>query len=220
MISLVPNITEQVYEELKKQIVVGKIKDGERLVEDTLAAEFGVSKTPVREALARLISEKLVERIPRKGVVVRAMSYEEVVDFLEVREVLEKFAIRKAAQKVSDVDIAILKQILDESDEAAKEGDPYRYSDLDLAFHSKIIDMSDSTAIKEIIPRVYDQIRVVMRASVSLPNRFHNSVDEHRRILEALVESCPKAAEARMEEHIQVTRAAVVDFLQQSKRGE
>ena len=189
------------------------------MVENALAEEFNVSKTPVREALARLASEGLAERIPGKGVVARTMSYEEVADYLEVREVLEGLAAEKAAARVTQAGIAKLESIIVESEAAAAQGDPNAYSAVDAAFHRAIIDMGDNTALKEIMPQLHDKIRVVMKASVALPGRFTKSVEEHRSVLRALAEGDPREAGVEMRKHIMSTRAAVVERLR-SHRSE
>lgn len=217
MITRPDSITDQVYKALKRRIVNGEIDEGERLVEDTLAEELGVSKTPVREALARLASERLVERFPGRGAVVRTISYEEVADFLEIREVLEELATQKAAARVTQEDIMKLQSILGESEKAGAEGNPNHYSALDLAFHRTIIDMGDSTALQEIIPLLHDKIHAVMKASVTLPGRFAESIQEHTMILEALIVGDPQVAGVKMREHIKSTRAAVMHRLQLQK---
>ncbi|MEA4882396.1 MAG: GntR family transcriptional regulator [Clostridia bacterium] len=217
MITRPENITDQVYKAIKHRIVCGETSVGERLVESALAEELNVSKTPVREALARLASERLVERVPGKGVAVRTMSYEEVADYLEVREVLEELAAEKAAVRVTQGDIAKLESIIDESEAAGANGDLSSYSVLDSAFHSAIINMGDNIALKEIMPLLHDKIRVVMKASVALPGRFPDSVEEHRSVLRALAAGDPREAGKQMREHITSTRAAVVERLQLQK---
>jgi DNA-binding GntR family transcriptional regulator len=212
------NITDQVYRALRHRIAQGEIAEGERLVESALAEEFNVSKTPVREALARLVSERLAERIPGKGVIARTMSYEEVADYLEVREVLEELAAEKAATRVTQSDIAKLETIITESEAAGVDGDLTRYSELDSAFHTTIICMGDNIALKEIMPPLHDKIRVVMKASVALPGRFPTSVEEHRSVLRALAEGDPREAGAQMRRHIMNTRAAVVERLKSQRR--
>lgn len=207
------NITDQVYRALRQRIVQGEIAEGERMVEAALAEEFNVSKTPVREALSRLASERLAERIPGGGVIARAMSYEEVADYLEVREVLEGLGAEKAAVRAAQSDIAKLESIIDESEAAGANGDLNSYSVLDSAFHTTIICMGDNIALKEIMPLLHDKIRVVMKASVALPGRFPKSVEEHRSVLRALAEGDPREAGAQMRKHIMSTRAAVMERL-------
>ncbi len=212
------NITDQVYRALRQRIAEGEIAEGERMIENALAEEFNVSKTPVREALARLASERLVERIPGRGVIARAMSYEEVADYLEVREVLEELAAEKAATRVTESDIAKLESIIGESEAAGAAGDLNYYSELDSDFHTTIICMGDNIALKEIMPLLHDKIRVVMKASVALPGRFPTSVEEHRSVLRALAEGDPREAGAQMRKHIMNTRAAVVERLKSQTR--
>lgn len=207
------SITDQVYRILRERIAQGEVANGERLVESVLAEEFKVSKTPVREALARLASEGLVKRVPGRGVVANAMSYEEVVDYLEVREVLEELAASKAAARITEADIAKLEGIIAESEATVARGDLDAYSALDLAFHQTIIDIGENTALKDTMPLLHDKIRVVMKRSVALPGRRTQSAEEHRLVLEALSAGDPQESGRRMRTHIMNTRAAVMERL-------
>ena len=203
------NLTEQVYKIIKRRITSGELEGGQHLVERVLAAELKVSKTPVREALARLEREGLVVNIPGRGVVVRKLTPQEVEDILEVREVLEGLAAEKAAVAISPQELSELGSILAEGEEVAKTRDLARYKELDTEFHRIVRNASGNQKVAELMGFLEDQIRLVMVTSVTLPGRPQNSLAEHRGILEALKNRDPRLAGERAREHVRNVRRAV-----------
>lgn len=203
------SLTEQVYRIIKRSITSGQVGANQRLVERTIASELKVSKTPVREALARLEKEGLVVNVQGKGVLIRRLSRQEVRDILEVREVLEKLAAEKAAQAIDDGRIDALNSILTASEQAAKAGDLERYKEWDAEFHRIVREAGGNRKVTEIIASLEDLIRLVMVTSVALPGRPQSSLKEHRQILQALEARDPVKAGEYAREHVRNIRQAI-----------
>src|SRR6202012_5611157 len=106
-------LREQVYDQLRQRIITGEYRSGAQLREGVLAGEFGISKTPVREALGRLVQEELVDVIARSGYVVRGMTLEEVEALFELRLLIEGAAARLAAERMTEPEIERLQLLMD-----------------------------------------------------------------------------------------------------------
>ena len=111
-------LRDQVRDELRRRIADGRLQPGSKMVERELAEEFGVSRVPVREALRTLETEGFVQVVPRKGVVVRHLSRRDVEELFDVREALEFLATRLATEKATNEELAALRHILAEGEEA------------------------------------------------------------------------------------------------------
>ncbi|MEW6226562.1 MAG: GntR family transcriptional regulator [Bacillota bacterium] len=213
------NLMEQVYKALKKRITAGIYPGGYHLVERKLASEFHISKTPVREALARLHREGLVVNVAGKGIIVRELGLDEVKDILEIREVLEGFLARKAAGLLSEEQLAQLRGAVKNGKAAARKGDLMEYKECDIEFHSIIRNAAGNAKACEIMKSLEDQIRLVMTTSVTLPGRFQDSLRCHQEILDALEKGDADLAEARAHEHIRNMRETVVRYYLEKERG-
>ncbi len=209
-------LTEEVYEALKGDILSRRLRRGARLVESRLAAEFGVSKTPVREAISRLEREGLVDFIPHHGAVVSRLSAKQVEDLMELREALEGFGAEKAATRISAEHLQTLSRLVTEGAEALTKGELERYKEIDLRFHRVIQAASGNERLALAIAGLADQIRMVMSTSVQLKGRADSSVEEHRGIYEALERRDPQAAAAAARSHIARARDAILAHLRQS----
>ena len=207
------NLTEQVYRVIKQRIVSGHYTQGERLVERKLAEELNVSKTPVREALARLERERLVVSVPDRGIEVKTLTPEEVEYILEIRKLLEGYFARKATPRITEKDVKKLNEILKASSRAVKKGDWEAYKECDIQFHGLIRDKSGNVLAAEIMSSLENQIRLLMSTSVHLPDRAAASFSCHSRILEAFRRKDETAAEEAARTHIENVKQAVIAFL-------
>lgn len=201
-------LTEQVYDIIKKRIINGGYPVGAHLVERQLAEEFHISKTPVREALARLEKERLVDFEPGRGMRVRSLDSEEVDDILDIRELMEGFAAEKAALLCSPAQIKTLEGILART-EALPLTEIEEYKTLDEEFHEILWTVSENGTLAHLMGLLRDQIRLVMATTITLPGRRSESVDEHRRILEAIKVRDSNAAGNLARQHMRNARQAV-----------
>lgn len=191
---------ELVVTELRKAIVTGQLRGGERLHLSEVAAQFKVSHMPVREALWILHAEGLVTFNPHKGAVVKHLSAEEVQEVLEIRCFLEGMAGRHAVDNALPQDLEKLREILEQielSIDSAAE-----YHRLNLEFHKTIIMLAKKERLTEIINNLRASTRHYTWAAVLIPEVRAKSQARHREILESFERKDKDKAERLMREHI------------------
>ncbi|MCR4710007.1 MAG: GntR family transcriptional regulator [Clostridiales bacterium] len=195
-------LREIVYEELKRQIMVGEIAPGTRMMEVDLADEMGVSRTPVREAIRKLEKEGLVTIEPRRGAYASDISAKDMVDVLEVRQDLEGMAAGLAAQKIAEGDILQLKNMTRRYKEAVEAGDIEEIIKQDEDFHKFIVGLSDNKTLIKMVSQVQElalRFRYIYYDDFS---RFKNQPLEHQEIVEAIMSGDANSARRFAEVHI------------------
>jgi len=172
-----------------------------RLDERDLAERMGVSRTPIRDALARLEHEGLVESIPRRGYHIVRKSREELVEIIQVWAALESMAARLITERASDDEIASLRRIFAtfENGELAAKLD--EYSDANLAFHSRIIELARSATLSKLAEGMMIHVRSIRHRTISEDHRFERSMVDHMHIIESLERREPDLAERLVKEH-------------------
>lgn len=197
-----------IYEAISEKILSGEYPAGYRLVESKLASTFGVSRTPVRCAIERLISEGLVKHVVNRGAVVRHMTIEEIRDLFKAREVNEALIARLASQRVREGDSEILYGVLNEMREALEVDDFRKYYNLSHKIHLHIMDMAQNEFLKDFVIKIY---RITYRYHIGimlLPGRAAQSYEEHRKIIEAVLSKDSELAEKTMLNHVR----RIIDF--------
>lgn len=212
-----PSKTEKVYDLLAESIIKRRLPLGERLVERNLAEKLGVSKTPVREALNRLKKEGLAEGTPYSGFFVARISSEDMDKIYELREVLEGLAARNATRKINEEQIRQLNSIIQSFEDCVREKDLERYSSFDLEFHNLLAAISKNGRLSQIMQPLRNQTRILMSTSVILPGRVEASLEEHKKIMEAIVSHKSGLAEQFTREHIRNVKKAVLNSLKKKK---
>ena len=194
----------QVYATLRQAIVRGDVEPGRQLSENELAAEFGVSRTPVREALARLRDDRLVEIVPQLGTFVSPINPQAVADAQFIREALECAAVRRAAELAGEDDIAHLAENLDAQDRANAAGDLDAFYLLDDAFHQGLCDLSGHPTVWAVSERAKSHLNRIRRLSLGAPDYLPEMISEHREVLAALAEHEPVLAETTLRHHLRM----------------
>lgn len=168
-----------------------------RLDEKRLAADLGVSRTPVREALARLAHEGLVEILPRRGVRVVRKSKEEIVETLVAWAALESMAAALMCEKATDEEIGSLRILFSsfQDDEVRSHLD--EYSAMNLRFHQRIIELSHSAVIARLADNLLIHVRAIRRRTIGEADRPERSIVDHNHIIEAL-----EARDAELAQHL------------------
>ena len=205
---------------LAEEIVSGKIKAGERLIETALAKRLGISRGPVREALRRLEERGLVKSSPNVGAHVASFSIREMAALFEVREAMEGMACRLAAQRMDDRDLARLRAVVDEHEVSIREhpDGAYLQEPRDLDFHFRIVNNSGNPVlIRLLCDELYQVIRLCRRQHSWLPGRGLRALKEHRRIIEALEDRDHELAEWLMRRHIATARQVLEARLGESE---
>ena len=198
----------QVYDALRDAIVNGRLKAGDRIIEDRICSELGVSRSPIREALRRLEGEGLVTILPRQGAVVAELTDQDGANLFAVREVLEGLAARQAALHIAPAELSALERICVDMERAIASKEVTSIVELNTLFHDSIILASKNRWIKELVAGIKTQIRRIYRSSIEAPDRAAESLAEHRSIVEALKQGDAQRAENLAREHVLRARQA------------
>ena len=207
-------VTDWVYEEVRQAIIELRLQPGEPLREATMAEQLGVSKTPVREALARLEQEGLVETTSFKGAVVSGYSPEDLQEIYELRELLEGAAVRAAAVTASEETVARLEDLVHESRELRTKDDLEGLAALLGAFDLVIYDQVANERIRALIENLKAHLARIGRLTEEIPGRVKASVEEHAAIVDAIAARDADGAERAMRAHI---RSVLGDQLEASE---
>ncbi|MEV0227366.1 GntR family transcriptional regulator [Streptomyces sp. NPDC050704] len=197
--------------QLRQAILRGEMAPAQRLVENELAEQFGVTRASVRAALIELESEGLVERILNRGSRVRVVTVDEAVAITECRMVLEGLCAAKAAVAASDDQLTELLDLGAAMSKAVADGEPVTYSDLNHELHARIRQFSGQQTAVGLLERLNGQL-VRHRFQLALrPGRPQKSLGEHLALIEAIRARDPQAAEATVRAHL----AGVIDALRE-----
>jgi len=196
-------------EVIREAIVDGRLPPGRRLKEEELARELGMSRTPVREALLMLESEGLVESIPRRGATVRSYAVGDLDDVYQLRALLEGYAARRAATRISPDDVARLEESCDRFDRLRAEDDLLDLVKENLRFHSVIHEAAASDRLAALIRKVIEIPLVYKSFYWYSPEQKLISQHYHRQLTRALRLGDGERAELIMKEHVLEAR----DFL-------
>lgn len=212
-------LREIVYEELKREILVGEIAPGTRMMEIELADEMGVSRTPVREAIRKLEKEGLVTIEPRKGAYASDVSIKDMVDVLEVREDLEAMAAALAAQRVTEDE---KKALLDATLEYQKAVESEQTEDIircDEGFHQLIVNCSGNKTLIQLFSQVQELALRFRYLYYDDFSRYERMPLEHREIEEAILSGNFEEARVAAGEHVKKLKQFVIDEGEQIFHG-
>ena len=199
------NLPSHVQSVLQEAILNGALAPGERLFVDEVAAHFGVSKIPIREALKALETAGWVQSQPRRGTYVRPLSREELRETFEMRRLLEPYSAALAAKRRTDAQLAQLKGLLSLSAAALKAGDVIALTDTNSRFHSTMGDAAGNKMLSESIAKLELQLRRYF-VSVEWQQR-RESMAQHKAIFEAIRDQDVKLAERLTLAHIDHTES-------------
>ncbi|HCC78270.1 MAG: hypothetical protein A2X25_01100 [Chloroflexi bacterium GWB2_49_20] len=207
----IPTIQKVVVDSLRESILDGSLKPGERLVQDDIAAHFGVSRIPVREAFRTLAAEGLVTFEQRRGVIVTELTRADVEEIMTVRAVLEGMACRAAAERATPEQLDEIHLGLRKLEEARKE--PEQYYHLNSAFHAAILNASNQPHTAALVMKFRNMMETVARQYLDPVGRVEIVHEDHRAIYEALVRHDADEAEKLIKEHTQhVLKGIMVDW--------
>lgn len=200
-------IRDKVYVYLKDAILRGEYKAGDRLVERVLAEKLNISRTPIREALFRLETQRFVRTVPRKGVVVNEITQAEILEVFMILASLESLAARLAAQKVNDAIIAEIDQLMAEMEEALNNGDGDEV-ELNVKYNELIGRASGNPKLHEMLVDLKDYVRAFSNLSSALPGRTKAALREHQDVLSAIRSGEADLAENFTRIHLEKSRQA------------
>ncbi|HUY51050.1 MAG TPA: GntR family transcriptional regulator [Streptosporangiaceae bacterium] len=195
-------LKDSVYLKLRQEIVTTELPPGYVLREAELAARFGVSKTPLREAFVRLEKDGFVQIAPYRSAVVGGYSRQDLREIYEVRELLEGLCAREAAVSIATEDLAALNRIVRDSAAALGAGESGRLAALLDEFDVLLYAQSKNSRITAMLNNIRDHVTRIGRLTVPIPGRMGTSVREHEGIYEAIVQRDGLRAETLMRQHI------------------
>lgn len=210
-------LRDVIFETLRKAIVSGEIKPGERLMEVSLANQMGVSRTPVREAIRRLEAEGLVTMVPRKGTHVSELSVKDIMDVLEVRVVLDKLATDLAARRIQPSQLKALETVHKQYMTCLEKDNIEGAIRKDVEFHDTIYAASGNPRLVAVAASLREHVyrfRVIYMKKDSII--AENVLHEHEQILEALRNAKNKEASDLAEEHIRNQMESIIKTVKEN----
>jgi DNA-binding GntR family transcriptional regulator len=205
--------SEELREVIEERIATGVYAPGIRLDESELAEEFGVSRTPVREALIQLASGGLIDLRPRRGAVVAQIDPQRLVEMFEVMAELEAMCGRLAARRLSPDEETALKAAHAAAEGAVNAGDPDQYYYLNETFHQIICEASHNGFLAEQSATLRRRLRPYRRLQLRVRDRVRTSFSEHTGIIAAILEGDGDRAAALMRQHVTVQGERFADLI-------
>src|SRR5271168_1917344 len=188
-----------------KSVIVGMDVYGShaeiRLDERSLASDFGISRTPVREAMAQLEREGFVRSVPRRGVYVVRKSRREVIELITAWAALESMAARLITENASDDEVASLRKMFATFEKGAVRAHLDEYSEVNIEFHQAIIRLSRNSVLAGLAENLFTHMRMIRRKTIGEQDRADRSIRDHMHIIEALEARDTERAERLVRDH-------------------
>ncbi len=193
---------EEIANNLRELIMSGELHEGDKIKEDELCSSMGISKTPLREALRVLSVEGLIKLVPNRGSFVSTPTFEVIREMFDVMSVLEGICARAAAEKMSAKDLAALEKLHDRLENNFKRRAQREYIRINNQFHSFVQELAGNRTLNQIVNGLRQKILIYRYQSLNLPERFEQSIQEHRDLIEAFRKKDPKKVETLMRRHL------------------
>ncbi len=208
---LTESLKDQAYEAIKHRIITCAFKPGQELSENAVAVLLKIGRTPVHQAFDRLGVEGLVDVQPRKGVVVRPVNLDEVIEIIEVRLLNETFAVRLAAERASSAEIMAIRDVLARAKDATGKVEVMMLLDRD--FHRLIARAAHNTVLADVLLKLHERSLRLWFISLAAPHHQGSVNDQHHKIFQAISRRDVEAAEKAMRLHIDSFRRNVLRHL-------
>lgn len=200
------SMSEKVYQRIKSDILENKLKPGEKLIEENLANEFNVSRTPVREALKQLDQDGLITYYPRRGSVVSQISMKDAQELYEIREVLEGLAIRRICMEVNSHNIKILEDIITSMDKAIESNDYSSMERLHRNWTEATLEMTNNELLKSYLLSVTKNLGRLRKISLYRPVQSIDAYKETKDMYNAIANNDPDESERLAKLHVRNAR--------------
>lgn len=204
--------SEIVYRDLRQQIISMTLPPGTPIVEKDITQRYGISRTPVREAVLRLSEERLVDVVPKSGTFVSRIPLAVLREALVARRALEEATVRAATARATESQIMQLRAIIQRQRETAEAGDEEAFHMADEDFHAGIAAAGRLAGIWELIQQVRIQVERYRRLTLPQQGRMQRVVKEHAAVLDAIARRDADAAVARMTDHLNKLRLDIAVF--------
>ncbi len=203
-------LRDVVFKTLRKGILTGELKPGERLMEIHLAKRLGVSRTPIREAIRKLELEGLVTMIPRRGAEVANITEKNLQDVLEVRQALESLAIELACERITEEKKQELEKRLCQVETAVHTGDTGAIASADVAFHDAIVEASGNVRLTQLVSNLGEQMYRYRFEYIKDVSKHPQIMQEHRMMFESIMEKDKRKAAQTVKTHIDNQEEAIM----------
>lgn len=207
-------LRDVVFKTLRRGILTGELKPGERLMEIHLANRLGVSRTPIREAIRKLELEGLVTMIPRRGAEVANITEKNLKDVLEVRQALESLAIELACERISEEKKQELKERLEQVEKAVATKDTSAIASADVAFHDTIVEASGNLRLTQLVSNLGEQMYRYRFEYIKDVSKHSQIIQEHRVMYESILEKDREKAAQIVMTHIDNQEEAIMRKIQ------
>jgi len=207
------SLRDAAYDAIKHRIITCAFRPGDYINELQLSSDLKIGRTPVHQALDRLMIEGLVEVIPRKGVIVKPVSLNEILQIIEVRLINETYGSRLAAEHADDSNLAELAEVLKRAKYSASQRNVENMMLLDREFHLLIARCGKNEVLEELLRSLQERSLRFWLISLNAPTQYESMHKQHDAIFAAIRRRDPDKAEAAMRTHIEAFRANVSQFL-------
>lgn len=210
-------LRDVVFNTLRQEILTGKMKPGERLMEIHLANKLGVSRTPIREAIRKLELEGLVIMIPRKGAEVAQISWKSLKDVLEVRRALDVLAIELACERMTQEELESLYHACESFEEATKTKDTRKIAEADVAFHDIIVASTGNKRLIQLVNNLSEQMYRYRFEYIKDSGPHRMLIEEHKEMYRSIQNKDKIAAADVVKKHIDNQEEAIIRQLRLEK---
>lgn len=206
-------LRDVVFNTLREAILKGDLKPGERLMELQLAAQLGVSRTPIREAIRMLEQEGLAVTVPRKGAEVAKMTLKGMEDVLEIREALDILACQLACERITEEQLTLLAEKKKAFEDSLKSGNVKAIAETDVAFHDVIYDATNNPKLVNMLNNLREQIYRYRVEYLKKAENYPKLIEEHNEIFDSLEKHNQADATSSIREHVKNQAIAVKDVI-------
>lgn len=210
-------LRERIVDFIKDSVVTGRLKPGERVPEQEIAQNFGISRTPIREAFRQLESEGFLTVTPRKGAVVSPITDKDVSEFYAIKSLLEGYAAKTACEKLTDKEIKRLEGLNSQMRKSAEKNDVKGFFRLDNQFHDTFLKACGNEKLFNLIHHLVQQFERFRITGMSLPGRMLDSVRQHGEIVEAFSKRDSSLVEGLVRANAERGRDILVEEIMKEK---
>lgn len=201
-----PSLRDRAYEQIKHRIITCDLKPGEVLSEAALSASLDIGRTPVHQAIDRLVTDGLIDVMPRKGIMVKPVSLDEIFDIIDVRLINESHCARRAAASAEPEDVARMTANLDAMWKAAQSRAIESMMELDREFHALLSGLTRNKVLTEILRNLQDRSTRLWFISLRAGEQHVRVCEQHAAIIDGVRRHDPDAAEQAIRAHIEAFR--------------
>lgn len=204
---------DEIRQAIEADIFTGRLRPGARLDEESLASRFGLSRTPVREAILQLVYSGLVEKKPRQGALVAPLDLHRMVQMFEVMSEIEGLCARFAARRMSEAEREALAALHQRSRDLCESRQLDPYYEVNRSFHEAIYQGSHNDVLQEMARGLFTRLAPYRRYQLNHPARIDESFSEHAEVLEAIDAQDPDRAQAAMRKHVTIQAEIFSEFV-------